>query len=357
MPINDGFPADVFQILRVQNPDEFDFYSLTREKVGGERWLFHGTSHERADRICSLGFDRSFSRRGAYGPGCYFGRTPAISIHYCEPDENGVLCMFLAQVAVGSSTTVQRAEAYPMVRSFEVEGGGRGFARANSVVDCGFDPYVFAVFQDHQAYPAYLIEFTVRSEKEQSGQVQRSDASQTQSSGPVQPPRAIAASTGGTAGPGTGGATGPPNGAAGGASNREKPVKKSAVGRGSDASGVSVSRADGSLGQQPASCFPMARLQRKALPLGAQNCQSGEEAGTTSGAQVVKSGGQPSQVTAQNVSVNALRSFRAAHGTITIQRKQSVVTARLGHPSEWISMGAVRKRMRSLWAGVKKRLA
>jgi hypothetical protein len=225
------------------------------------------------------------------------------------------------------------------------------------VVDCGFDPYVFAVFQDHQAYPAYLIEFTVRSEKEQSGQVLRSDASQAQSSGPVQPPGAFAASAAGMAGPGTGGATGPPNGAAGGASNREKSVKKLAVGRGSDASGVCTSRSGGSQGQQPASCFPIARLQRKALPFGAQNCQTGEEGGTTAGAQMVKSDGQPSQVTIQNVSVNALPSGNAARGIRVIQcRKESMVIARLGHPSEWVTIGAVRKRMRSLWAGVKKRL-
>ncbi|GAQ78742.1 hypothetical protein KFL_000180250 [Klebsormidium nitens] len=157
--IPSGFPAAVRRILRVQNPDEYDYYALTRAKVGGERWLFHGTSADAAERIAAVGFDRSFSRRCAFGPGCYFARTPSVSVQYCDPDEDGVQRMFLAQVLVGTWTSTPRGGSPPVVKTERAP----GYARFDSVVDSEFNPDIFVVFQDHQAYPAYLIEFTVLS--------------------------------------------------------------------------------------------------------------------------------------------------------------------------------------------------
>lgn len=153
------FPAAVRRILRVQNPDEYDYYAFARAKVGGERWLFHGTSADAAERIAAVGFDRSFARRCAFGPGCYFARTPSVSVQYCEPDADGVQRMFLAQVLVGTWTSTPRGGSPPVVKT----GGTGGYARFDSVVDSEFNPDIFVVFQDHQAYPAYLIEFTVPS--------------------------------------------------------------------------------------------------------------------------------------------------------------------------------------------------
>nr|KAG5702367.1 hypothetical protein BaRGS_002149 [Batillaria attramentaria] len=114
------FPqADVTQILRIQNPIMWKYYSLKRlemvqENDGlsvEEKMLFHGTKCSVIDAICRKGFDwRVCGKHGtAYGHGCYFARDSIYSHNYTDrTTEASQASVVLRSVSASSSSQPER---------------------------------------------------------------------------------------------------------------------------------------------------------------------------------------------------------------------------------------------------------
>ncbi|XP_044918990.1 protein mono-ADP-ribosyltransferase PARP12 isoform X2 [Mustela putorius furo] len=153
----------VQKIERVQNLALWEVYQWQKGqmqkrnggKVVDERQLFHGTSANFVDAICQQNFDwRVCGLHGtSYGKGSYFARDAAYSHHYSKSDTK-LHTMFLARVLVGEFIRGNASFVRPPAK----EGLGNVFY--DSCVNSMSDPSIFVVFEKHQVYPEYVIQYT-----------------------------------------------------------------------------------------------------------------------------------------------------------------------------------------------------
>uniref|UniRef100_A0ABM0GLZ7 Poly [ADP-ribose] polymerase n=1 Tax=Saccoglossus kowalevskii TaxID=10224 RepID=A0ABM0GLZ7_SACKO len=157
----------VDNIQRIQNRQLYEQYSIKKRtfedknKLIQNEWtLYHGT---RADSVISIahdGFNRSYAGDAAgtwYGKGCYFAINSEYSMQdrYSPKDSNGQKWMFEARVLVGEYTQGSKELRAPPPK------GSNQADRYDSVTDNVNNPQAFTVFYDYQAYPDYIITFTV----------------------------------------------------------------------------------------------------------------------------------------------------------------------------------------------------
>ncbi|CAB1346047.1 unnamed protein product, partial [Coregonus sp. 'balchen'] len=150
----------ILTIERVQNPILWKFYVLQRDQMESsgtsinEKQLFHGTDSKHVDSICRNNFDwRLCGTNGtSFGKGSYFARDAKRSHSYTS--HSGVRSMFVCQVLVGDYTVGNSSYVKPPPK----ETGGSIFY--DSCVDNIQDPKVFVVFEKHQVYPEYLIQYS-----------------------------------------------------------------------------------------------------------------------------------------------------------------------------------------------------
>jgi hypothetical protein len=139
-----------------------------------EKWLFHGTSYSKADGIIMDGFDHRLCRRGMYGAGTYFTSQSCKAHQYtCDKHPNSSCScpvertMIVARVALGdvhyTKRTLGENQRKPPTRP-----GGSHFDSviANPGQMQGHrrnlqDHQEFVIFDKGQAYPAYVIQYTV----------------------------------------------------------------------------------------------------------------------------------------------------------------------------------------------------
>ncbi|XP_070612407.1 protein mono-ADP-ribosyltransferase PARP12-like isoform X2 [Erythrolamprus reginae] len=150
-------------IKRIQNASLWEVYLWQKEQMkkanGGkdvdERLLFHGTSNSHVDAICQQNFDwRICGVHGtAYGKGSYFARDAAYSDHYGGGASSSIKSMFLAKVLVGDFTTGSSLYLRPPSKN------NQSSLFYNSCVNCVTNPSIFVIFEKHQIYPEYLIEY------------------------------------------------------------------------------------------------------------------------------------------------------------------------------------------------------
>ncbi|KAM9077578.1 protein mono-ADP-ribosyltransferase PARP12 isoform 1-T1 [Megaptera novaeangliae] len=153
----------VQKIERVQNVALWEVYQWQKEQMqkrnGGktvdERQLFHGTSTSFVDAICQQNFDWRVSglHGTSYGRGSYFARDAAYSHHYSKTDTKSCT-MFLARVLVGEFVRGNANFVRPPAKE------GQGNVLYDSCVNHVSDPSIFVVFEKHQAYPEYVIQYT-----------------------------------------------------------------------------------------------------------------------------------------------------------------------------------------------------
>ncbi|XP_051691620.2 protein mono-ADP-ribosyltransferase PARP12 [Oryctolagus cuniculus] len=153
----------VQKIERVQNLALWEVYQWQKGQMqkqnGGkavdERQLFHGTNTSFVDAICQQNFDwRVCGLHGtSYGKGSYFARDAAYSHHYSKSDSQ-IHSMFLARVLVGDFIRGNAAFVRPPVKE------GQSNAFYDSCVNSMSDPSIFVVFEKHQVYPEYLIQYS-----------------------------------------------------------------------------------------------------------------------------------------------------------------------------------------------------
>ncbi|XP_008569713.1 PREDICTED: poly [ADP-ribose] polymerase 12, partial [Galeopterus variegatus] len=158
----------VQKIERVQNLALWEVYQWQKGQMqkqnGGkavdERQLFHGTSSSFVDAICQQNFDwRVCGLHGtSYGKGSYFARDAAYSHHYCQSDTQSHV-MFLARVLVGEFVRGSACFVRPPAKE------GQSNIFYDSCVNSVSDPSIFVVFEKHQVYPEYLIQYSASSSK------------------------------------------------------------------------------------------------------------------------------------------------------------------------------------------------
>ncbi|XP_005049681.1 PREDICTED: poly [ADP-ribose] polymerase 14 [Ficedula albicollis] len=154
------------KIERVQNRYLWKNYQIKKcemDKRNGnrnnERFLFHGTSQESLPLINDRGFNRSYAGMHAanFGNGTYFAVNASYSAQdlYSKPDVNGKKYMYLAQVLVGEYSQGKKGSITPAQKT-----AGNSVDLFDSSTDNVNQPSMFIIFNDIQAYPAYLITFT-----------------------------------------------------------------------------------------------------------------------------------------------------------------------------------------------------
>uniref|UniRef100_A0A667WTG9 Si:ch73-252i11.1 n=1 Tax=Myripristis murdjan TaxID=586833 RepID=A0A667WTG9_9TELE len=152
---------DIVQIERIQNKKLWEFYDcqknyMKKNNAGRnvqEKKLFHGTDSKHVHAICHDNFDwRICGTHGtAFGRGSYFARDAKYSHSYTG--QSDVKSMFVSLVLVGQYT--RGSSDY--VRPPSKDGGDVHFY--DSCVDDVRDPSIFVVFEKHQIYPEYLLQY------------------------------------------------------------------------------------------------------------------------------------------------------------------------------------------------------
>eukprot|EP00063_Salmo_salar_P074875 XP_014049710.1 PREDICTED: poly [ADP-ribose] polymerase 14-like [Salmo salar] len=120
-----------------------------------EKRLFHGTCPLIIDKMNANGFNRSYAGKNAaaYGNGTYFEASYSADDTYSIPDSQGQKHMYLCHVLTGDFTEGQQDMIVPPAKSKSTT------QLYDSVTDDPTAPSMFIVFDDIQAYPAYLITF------------------------------------------------------------------------------------------------------------------------------------------------------------------------------------------------------
>ncbi|XP_053719548.1 protein mono-ADP-ribosyltransferase PARP12 [Synchiropus splendidus] len=144
------------KIERIQNKELWDIFSWQKNRMkkrSGEKRLFHGTNSEHVDAICLHNFDwRICGTHGtAYGQGSYFARDAKYSDSYTG--DSDVRSMFLSRVLVGDYTRGNPEYRRPPAK---LDCGAEFY---DSCVDQVLSPSIFVIFEKHQIYPEYLIQY------------------------------------------------------------------------------------------------------------------------------------------------------------------------------------------------------
>ncbi|XP_066445344.1 protein mono-ADP-ribosyltransferase PARP12-like [Eleutherodactylus coqui] len=159
----------VKRMWRLQNPSLWQVFQWQKEQMKKanqgrdmkEVRLFHGTQKLHVDAICIQNFDwRICGTHGTvYGQGSYFARDASYSHNYCTPTPSGTRMMFVARVLVGDYVVGNTQMKRPPQRP------GSSTRFYDSCVDDVFHPSIFVVFEKHQIYPEYLLEYEEEQKK------------------------------------------------------------------------------------------------------------------------------------------------------------------------------------------------
>uniref|UniRef100_A0A8C8REU9 Poly [ADP-ribose] polymerase 12 n=1 Tax=Pelusios castaneus TaxID=367368 RepID=A0A8C8REU9_9SAUR len=158
----------VLRMRRIQNPALWQVFQWQKEQMkkknGGkdvdERLLFHGTSSSLLEAICNHNFDwRVCGVHGTnYGKGSYFARDAKYSHAYCLSPAKGNT-MFVARVLVGDFVGGLPNYVRPPQRAANM------LTFYDSCVDNVVDPSIFVIFEKHQVYPEYIIDYSEEEKK------------------------------------------------------------------------------------------------------------------------------------------------------------------------------------------------
>ena len=175
--------AKILKIERIQNPWLWTKYhhhrELIKKKNGGvvrEKELFHGTRQTDPSMIYQgeEGFDMRFSEQGLWGRGNYFAvnasysdkysfhPTPLNSLHQLFHLQNrGPRQLFLARVTIGDTHECSQDRSLRMPPQRPAKSGGLiGIERFDSVTGHTKGSKVYIIYDNHKAYPFYLITYT-----------------------------------------------------------------------------------------------------------------------------------------------------------------------------------------------------
>ncbi|XP_063316527.1 protein mono-ADP-ribosyltransferase PARP12-like [Pelmatolapia mariae] len=150
--------SDIVNIVRIQNKTLWEAFQLQKNQMRTknrgrdvpELRLFHGIDSKSVNTICHNNFDCR-THGMAYGKGSYFARDAKHSHDFTG--DTDVRAMFISRVLVGDYTKGSFDYCQPPSK----DGGDINFY--DSCVDDVMDPAIFVVFEKHQIYPEYLIQY------------------------------------------------------------------------------------------------------------------------------------------------------------------------------------------------------
>nr|XP_015208474.1 PREDICTED: poly [ADP-ribose] polymerase 12-like [Lepisosteus oculatus] len=152
----------ISRLERIQNKSLWEVFQWQKEQMKknnarqnvNEKLLFHGTDTAYVDAICRQNFDwRICGTHGtAYGKGSYFARDAKYSHSYTG--SSATKTMFVSWVLVGQYAKGSSSYLRPPSK----DGGDTIFY--DSCVDNIYDPSIFVVFEKHQIYPEYLVQYS-----------------------------------------------------------------------------------------------------------------------------------------------------------------------------------------------------
>ncbi|XP_038643772.1 protein mono-ADP-ribosyltransferase PARP12-like [Scyliorhinus canicula] len=150
------------KIERIQNLALWEVFQWQKEQMKktssgtdvAEKQLFHGTDPQYIEAICQQNFDwRICGVHGTtYGRGSYFARDASYSHNYCRCRQT-TMTMFVARVLVGQFVKGCSSYLRPPVRD------GTKTRCYDSCVNDVSNPSIFVIFEKHQIYPEYVIEY------------------------------------------------------------------------------------------------------------------------------------------------------------------------------------------------------
>lgn len=132
-----------------------------------ERLVFHGTTRDNLPAILAGGFNERFARTGLYGDGVYFAEKSCKSAQYCK--DVGERCIIIARVVLGCAS-IARCPARGERKAPFIDPQRPALGMHDSVVAHPGIPIgpgkeqvhrEFIIFNGTQAYPEFVIYFTV----------------------------------------------------------------------------------------------------------------------------------------------------------------------------------------------------
>ena len=122
-----------------------------------EKWLFHGTTSDVVDAICTRNFDhRVCGKNGTkYGQGSYFAVDASYSNYYSKTGVEKTRYMFLTKVLTGEFIRGKQEFRRPPLKDPSNLAGDL----YDSCVDDENLPKIFVIFDNEQCYPSYLIKY------------------------------------------------------------------------------------------------------------------------------------------------------------------------------------------------------
>uniref|UniRef100_A0A3Q3EWZ7 Poly [ADP-ribose] polymerase n=1 Tax=Labrus bergylta TaxID=56723 RepID=A0A3Q3EWZ7_9LABR len=155
--------SKIHSIKRIQNPSLWRVFQWQKDqmkkrnggKVVNEQNLFHGTDESLIEAICDQNFDwRVCGAHGtSYGKGSYFAKDASYSDTYVKVNRHKKKTMFVALVLVGEYTRGSSSYVRPPPKR-------DGKTLYDSCVDRERNPSIYVIFEKHQIYPGYLIEYS-----------------------------------------------------------------------------------------------------------------------------------------------------------------------------------------------------
>uniref|UniRef100_A0A452GZG2 Poly(ADP-ribose) polymerase family member 12 n=1 Tax=Gopherus agassizii TaxID=38772 RepID=A0A452GZG2_9SAUR len=156
------------RMRRIQNPSLWQVFQWQKEQMkkknGGkdvdERLLFHGTKSSHLEAICNHNFDwRICGVHGtSFGKGSYFARDAKYAHSYSQSAAKGNT-MFVARVLVGDFVRGDPTYVRPPQRATDM------LTFYDSCVDNVLVPSIFVIFEKHQIYPEYIIDYSEEEKK------------------------------------------------------------------------------------------------------------------------------------------------------------------------------------------------
>ncbi|XP_060684061.1 protein mono-ADP-ribosyltransferase PARP12-like [Hemiscyllium ocellatum] len=151
------------KIERVQNLALWEVFQWQKQQMkrrnGGkavdERQLFYGWDSSPTSTVLKENFDwRTFGTHGeGYGKGSYLARDASYADKYFSTT-SATKTMFLARVLVGQFFKGRANYCRPPSKD------GLSTNLYDSCTDDGFNPSIFVIFEKHQIYPEYVIQYS-----------------------------------------------------------------------------------------------------------------------------------------------------------------------------------------------------
>ena len=132
-----------------------------REKLKpkSEKLLFHVTTSDVVDAICTRNFDRVCGKNGTkYGQGSYFVVDASYSNKLSKLEGDKTRYMFVAKVLTGEFKSGEQNFRRPLLKDPSNLAGDF----YDSCVDDENQPKIFVIFDNEQCYPSYFIKYFLK---------------------------------------------------------------------------------------------------------------------------------------------------------------------------------------------------